>query len=60
MEVHLSQFVCFGLQMCTKPTVVLKPAKKGGEQPKREKGKERVKTKQSLRVSDHANPIQPN
>lgn len=60
MEVHLSQFVCFGLQMCTKLTVVFKPGKKGGEQPKREKERERVKTKQSLRVSDHANLIQPN
>lgn len=47
MEVHLSQFVCFGLQMCTKLTVVFKPGKKGGGTTKKRKreGKSKNKTK---------------
>ena len=39
--------------------MVFKPAKKGRKQSKRETEKERVKTKQRLKVSNHANLIQP-
>ena len=40
--------------------MVFKPAKKGRKQSKREKEKERVKTKQLLKVSNHAKLIPPN
>ena len=40
--------------------MVFKPTKKGRKQSKREKEEERAKTKQRLKVSNHANLIQPN